>query len=759
MSALASLVASGLRGRSRVGLAATFAVLMLASVGVSVGLAVNQGGAPLLDDVADQARVGHLVVYGEPETLRMLAADPEVVASAGPVATLDGVDLVQGNDRTGLQVTALDDPAVAVNQPPQRAGRWARDRNEIVVDRSLAADTGVAVGDRISVGRGATVAEFAVVGTAVNLTDCFYPNCDPGRVWVTSGGMDRLAPGGVGTSGQSWLRFADPAQADPFVQRQAAAGVTGVRGTDSWLDTRGDFLALDQVLGAMIAGFGGFVLIAAAVIVAGTMTVRTVARRREMGLLQAVGCTPGQIAAALLAEHLAVGTIAAVVGWFLGGFASPTLRVGIAAALGPPGFSWPLLGLGVALVTVWAILTAATLGPALGAIRRPLTEMIRDAPPERAGRLARRLAGLPRRLVALGLRETTGRPARSLLAALALAVAVVAAVVTGGFVHTLDRAVADPARVGDPWDVAVAVGDATNEDVEAALTARGDVAGWFSELGRRSTYRDGVFLSRAIGGDPADAGFVLGGGRPMTNRAGEAIAGYAFLQRFGLKVGDTVRFRAGTAELQVHIVGWYQESEDSGEILQYRLETLQAVEQAARPDVYRVTAATGSTPASLAAGLGGELVGTRVEAIDAGGDDMAKFKQALWLIAAILGFMAAANLGTTLLTASREAARRIGVEQTLGFTPAQLTGQGALTGAAMGLFAVVVGLPAGFGAYRLAGTVMTGATGVGPGWMLNPTLPVVMAIAVVAVAVGAALGALATGRLAGHTAAELVRWE
>ena len=395
LSAFGTLVLAGLRGRSKVGLAATFAVLALAAIGVSVGLAVNQGGAPLLDRVADEARVAHLVIYGEPEALRTVAADPEVVAFAGPVATLDAVDLVLDGERVELQVTVLDDPAVAVNQPPQRAGRWARSEHEIVLDRSFAADVGVAVGDQVSVDRAGTVSEFAVVGTAVNLTDCFYPNCDPGRTWVTQAGMDRLAPDGAGIYGQAWLRFADPAQADAFVERQAEAGVTGVRGTDSWLDTRGDFLALDQVLGAVIAGFGGFVLAAAAVIVAGTMTVRTVARRREMGLLQAVGCTPRQIRVALLAEHLVLGSIAAVVGWFLGGFLSPSLRVGIAAALGPPGFSWPVLGLVIALAAVWVILTAATIGPVRGAVRRPLTEVIRDAPASAAARSAAGSPGCP----------------------------------------------------------------------------------------------------------------------------------------------------------------------------------------------------------------------------------------------------------------------------------------------------------------------------------------------------------------------------
>ena len=59
---------------------------------------------------------------------------------------------------------------------------------------------------------------------------------------------------------------------------------------------------------------------------------------------------------------------------------------------------------------------------------------------------------------------------------------------------------------------------------------------WFSELWRRSTFHDGAFSRSRIGGNPDDARFRIAGGRPMRS-AGEAIAGYGFLKRFGVSVG------------------------------------------------------------------------------------------------------------------------------------------------------------------------------------------------------------------------------
>jgi putative ABC transport system permease protein len=744
MGAVASLVASGIRGRSRWGLVATVAVLALASLGVALGLAVNQGGAPLLDRAADDAKVAHLVLYGSPDTLRDAAAAPEVSAAAGPFATIEADLRLAGADPVALQITAIDTPSAAVNGPPQKAGRWTQAADEMVLDRSFAAELGLVPGDEVLVAAAApegSQVRFRIVGTAVNFTDCFYPNCDPGRAWVTTGGIARLDPNGTAAYGQSWLRFATADQADPFVQQLQERGVPGLRGTDSWVDTREDFLGVDRVLGASIGIFGIFVLAASAVIVAGTMTVRTLARRRELGLLQAVGYTPRQVSAALL-------------GWFLGGLLAPSLRVGISAALGPSGFSWPLLGLAVSLAGVWLILTAATALPAARAAHRPVTEIIRDAPPAAGGVRGR----LPRTLPGLGMRDATARPARSLLAALALAVAVTAAVVTVGFIRTIDRVVADPARVGDPWDVTVSGDAAAAAEIEAGLDAQTGVAGWYSELDRRSTFRQGAFLSKAIGGAPEDAGFVLGGGRPA-RAPDEAIAGFGFLQRFDVEVGDRLTFLAGTTELTVRLVGWYYVTEDSGEVVLYRLDALRAVEPDATPQRYRIRAAAGTAPSALAATLATQLGdAAEVETIDAGSDLLSAFKQALWLIAAVLGVMALSNLGTTLLTASREAARRIGVEQTLGFTPNQLTTHGAVTGAAIGAVAAIVGLPLGLAAYA-AGDSLVASTGIGPGWLLDQPLPGLIGICSGAVLAGAALGALAVTRLAHRPAADLVRWE
>lgn len=758
MRAVLVLAGAGLRSRRRLGVVATFLVLVLAAVGIAAGLVVSRQGAPLLDAAARDANVAHLVLSGDPARIESLAADREVAAWSGPFATIGDVELVGGEEPVPMQITALDSPDVEVNRPLPRSGRWVSGPGEVVLDRSLAADLGIEVGDTVTFRLGPTDARFRVVGTAVNLTDCFYPQCDPGRAWVTTEGLGRFDAADR-IYAQGWLRFDDPAQADPFVERQAATGVEGIGGTESWLDTRADFLTLDRIFGSFVSAFGVFVLAVAAVVIAGSTAMRIVAQRREIGLYGAIGCTPGQITASLLIENVAIGAVAAVLGWFLAGFLAPPLQLGIGRTLGPQDPTWTVLGLVATVVAISALMALATIFPAVSAARRPVTDVLRAVPRDRVSWLNRRAASLPRRLPLLGAQEAASQPTRSALAALAIAVAVVGTVVSIGFIDGINAVASDPARAGDPWEVALVTGDVPGEQVEAALADTPGVEGWFTDLERRSTFAEGAFLSVATGGDPDAAAYRITDGRPM-REAGEAIAGYGFLQRFDLSVGDRIEVLAGNTPITVEIVGEYRDTEDSGEVLRYRLERLTAAEPGVVPDVYRITTTDRAAPEAVAAALQARLgPDVRTEILDTGVQDLGPLMTVLRLIAIVLLVMAGTNLLSTLLTANREAAGRIGVQVAVGFTPRQVETQGAVAGAAMGLVAAVVGVPLGLWIFRALSDVVSREIGVGPGWMPAPDLGAVTVLAIAAVAVAAGLGALAVGRIVKRPASDLVRGE
>jgi len=757
-SGIGVLVGAGLRGRRRAGLIATFAVLVLAAIAIVAGLVVTRQGAPLLDSAADDANVAHLVLYGDGEAIAVAAEDPDVVEWSGPFDAVNGIELLLSGDTVPIEATALEPPDIAVNHPPMRSGRWAESADEIVLDYSLSVDLSIDITDTITLRLAERELDFTVVGTAVNFTDCFYPQCEPGRTWVTPGGLERFGAGERVYS-VGYLRFDDPASADPFVERQAATGVEGIVGTDSWLDTRGDFLTLDRVFGSFIAAFGLFVLVVAAVIIAGSTTMRIVTQRRDIALMGAIGSTPRQIMLALLVENVLVGSAAGVLGWFLAGFLVPSLQVGIGRTLGPQDPSWSLLGLVVCWALIAVLLAAATIVPARSAARRPVTDVLRDVPPGRVSWINRHAGRLPARLSALGAQEVASEPTRGGLAALAIGVAVVGTIVSVGFVSAIDLVTTDAARAGDPWDVALIATGADPAKVEALLTGTPGVDRWFADLERRSTYRDGAFLSVATGGDPGAAAYQIAEGRPLRS-AGEAIVGYGFMMRFGLRVGDRVEFLAGTTPVDVEVVGWYRDTEDSGEVLRYRFEDLAAAEPGVMPEVYRVSLVEGSDAAAvgaeLAAGLGPDA---RAEVLDTGRADIEPLMMVLRGIALVLFVTAGVNLLSTLITSSRESARRTGVELSIGFTPNQLIGQGAVAGAVLGLVAAVIGLPLGLVVFRVLADAVSKGIGVGPGWMPAPGIGLVAVVGAIAIVLSASLGALAVRRIANRPAADLVRGE
>ncbi len=756
-SGIGVLVGAGLRGRRRAGLIATFAVLVLAAVAISAGLVVSRQGAPLLDAVADDANVAHLVLYGDGDAIAAAADDPEVVAWSGPFDAVGGIELPLPDEAVPIEATALESPDIAVNEPPIRSGRWAAAPDEIVLDHSVSVDLAIDVGDPITLRLAGRDLRFTVVGTAVNFTDCFYPQCEPGRTWVTEAGLERLAP--TDTYSVGYLRFADPASADPFVERQAAAGVEGISGTDSWLDTRGDFLTLDRVFGSFVAAFGVFVLVVAAVIIAGSTAMRVVTQRRDIALMGAIGSTPRQIMAALLVENVVVGLAAGALGWFLAGFLAPSLQVGIGRTLGPQDPSWSVFSLVVCVVVIAGLLAVATIVPAHSAASRPVTDVLRDVPPERVSWINRHAGRLPGRLSLLGAQEAVSQPARGGLAALAIGVAVIGTIVSLGFISAIDLVTTDAARAGDPWDVALIPGGADPAMVEQVLADTPGVDRWFDDLERRSTYRDGAFLSVATGGDPDAAAYQIAEGRPLRS-PGEAIVGYGFMERFDVSVGDRIEFLAGTTPISVEVVGWYRDTEDSGEILQYRLEDLAAVEPGVVPEVYRVSLTPGSDAAAVAAALA-DRVGpeARAEVLDTGRADIEPLMMVLRSIAAVLFLTAGVNLLSALLTSSRESARRTGVELAIGFTPGQLIGQGAVAGAVLGLVAAVIGVPLGLIVFRVLADTVSTDIGVGPGWMPAPGIGLVLTIATAAVVLAAVLGSVATRRIAVRPAADLVRGE
>jgi putative ABC transport system permease protein len=120
-------------------------------------------------------------------------------------------------------------------------------------------------------------------------------------------------------------------------------------------------------------------------VVASTSAFSASLRRREIGLLRAVGATPGQLRRMMYGEAALVAAVAGAAGAGLGAAVAPLLAgLFVAAGIEPPGFEARAVpgaiaaafgtGFGVALLGVWSSARRTSRVPALQALREAAVE-------------------------------------------------------------------------------------------------------------------------------------------------------------------------------------------------------------------------------------------------------------------------------------------------------------------------------------------------------------------------------------------------
>jgi ABC-type lipoprotein release transport system permease subunit len=383
--------------------------------------------------------------------LKALADAPGVVGDSGPYPVFTA--LLEANGRTVVaQAEGRESAAAAVDQPKQTEGGWVRDGG-VVLEAAFADALGVGPGDRITLKavdieerngepsprpRGAG-RSFQVAGVAVTAATPPYPEptclgsciADSGLVWLTLSDALSVDPRESSHSyvlnlklaeSSAALAFADEHNPRPGSEPQAAAAPF----LRSWQDI-GEASAnlVRNQRRALLTGAWLLALLAmasVAVLVGGRMADQI----RRVGLLKAVGGTPGLIAAVLLAQYVVVALVAAAAGLAVGWLAAPALVDAGASLLGSAGGpTLTLSTIGTVTAVAVGVAVAATFVPAVRAARTSTVLALADSArePRRTGWLIAISARLPVSLL-LGLRLTARRPRRVALAAASIAITV-----------------------------------------------------------------------------------------------------------------------------------------------------------------------------------------------------------------------------------------------------------------------------------------------------------------------------------------------
>jgi putative ABC transport system permease protein len=335
-----------------------------------------------------------------------------------------------GTITAGVMAEGRQLASATVDQPKVVAGSWIS-ADGIVVERSFAAALGVRVGDRITLDR----RPFRVVGIAVSAANAPYPDADfalqatpfpsdeCGMIWLTQAAARSFATRALPLSYVLNLQLTSPAAAPAFAQAHSAGQFQPlvVLPWQQIAQEDSNLVANEQrvlLVGSWLLGL--LAVASVAVIVGGRMAEQT----RRVGLLKAVGGTPGLVAVVLLTENLLLALAATAVGLAVGWLAAPLLTSpgsGLIGSAGAPSITATSAELVAGLAVAVALL--ATFVPAIRAARTSTISALADAarPPRRRRTLIALSRPLPVPLL-LGVRLAARRPRRSLLAAASVAI-------------------------------------------------------------------------------------------------------------------------------------------------------------------------------------------------------------------------------------------------------------------------------------------------------------------------------------------------
>jgi putative ABC transport system permease protein len=517
--------------------------IMAATTTLTLGLVLRDAASDPYRSTREATSGPDVVAsVGQPaelSSLTELAGAPGVIDHGGPYPVTPAKLRTSGRT-SDVQAVGRDAAAASVDQPELIQGGWVRGGG-VVVEAAFADALDVRVGDPVTLdGR-----SFEVVGVAVSAAmppypgaSCFVPQgCvsgaaaetlaevppgllrNPGLVWLTQADVRSLAAEPDSLSYLLNLKLADPDGAEAFVDahRPERPGALRLEPWKNILEEATKLARDGQILLMIGAWLLGLLAVASvSVLVGGRMADQT----RRVGLLKAVGGTPGLVAAVLLAEYLLVAVVAAAAGLAVGALTAPLLTgssAGLIGTAGTPSITMSTAGL-VAAVAL-GVAVAATVVPAVRAARCSTVAALADSarPPRRTGWLIALSARLPVPLL-LAVRVAARRPRRVVLGVVSIAITVsgiYVALVLDTFLTTRRPAGYDAAQVAALRQVLLVV-----MVVLLALAAVNAVfITWATVLDNRRSSA----LARALGTTPREVAAALAAAQVLPALVGAVL--------------------------------------------------------------------------------------------------------------------------------------------------------------------------------------------------------------------------------------------
>jgi putative ABC transport system permease protein len=260
------------------------------------------------------------------------------------------------------------------------SGQWPRG-DQVVIDRSTASKKHFAVGDLVGVQaegpvrrlRISGIVKFGSVATLGGATLAGFDLPTAQRLFNKQGQLDEIAVAAkTGVVDQQLLKqIRDVLPPTAQVRSGLQQAAEDAKDTNSFISFLRDFLL----------AFGGVALFVGSFVIANSLSITIAQRTREFATVRTLGATRRQVLASIVIEALVVGTIASVIGLFLG----LALAKGLFKLFDAVGFTLPNSGLLLETRTIIVALLAgilvtlvASLRPGLRATRVPPIAAVRE---------------------------------------------------------------------------------------------------------------------------------------------------------------------------------------------------------------------------------------------------------------------------------------------------------------------------------------------------------------------------------------------
>jgi ABC-type lipoprotein release transport system permease subunit len=449
---------------------------------------------------------------------------------------------------------------------------------EVVVERGLAREWKLGVGDRLRVGR---LGFLRVVGVSVAPDNVAFPLAKTARVTVSAEALLRrfgARPGERFPVNMVALWAQDPSRADVLVSaaRQSSFGLRQLR----FLTRSGVEALVGQAAGIVVALLVAFGIVATGLagVLLGAGAQSEVQRALDrIGLQRALGVSPGAVVGVHAARGALVAAPSAAIGLAAGALLARSPTESVLSSLNEIAPSPGTLAL--LLAAVWAmtvlLVAACSALPAWRATRRTPAALLRGGDVAGGGsrRLGRSRGG---GLGMLGARLVAARRVRFAAVVAVLGTAAGVVLLLLALASLLQKLRDDPATLGKRYQLTAQLpGDATDA-VEAIPGVKAAAPRLSVDAVSASSLGSPLKLIAYPGDHTRFEAPPLASGRRARN-AGEAEVGLGLADALGLRPGSTLVVQpAAPREARFRVVGVVRALQDEGRVAYVRPDRLAA---------------------------------------------------------------------------------------------------------------------------------------------------------------------------------------